>query len=122
MKRILVLISLAIALFIFVGCSSGFSYGVELVYAPTIHWNDTDYTITPNTEVAAEDIGEQINTVKKIVKKVPKENCEANSFIKVGSKLYRIKDENIRESIAIKINDKYMKAVIMARWKNKTTN
>jgi len=49
-------------LFQFTGCSKG------IKDAPTVRWNDTNYTIMPNIVVAKEDIGEQINTIKKIVK------------------------------------------------------
>lgn len=54
-----------------IGCSKG--EGVDVVYAPTVRWNDTDYSITPNTLIAKEDIGEQITTIKKFVKRFPKE-------------------------------------------------
>lgn len=81
--------------------------------APTVRWNDTNYTIMPNIVVAKDDIGEQINTIKKVVKKFPKENCEANSNIDVGTKLYRIKNENITEAIAVEHDGKYLKAVIV---------
>jgi hypothetical protein len=104
---LLILVTIILQL---MGCSKG--GGVEVVYAPTVRWYDTNYTITSNTLMAKEDIGEQINTIKKVVKKFPKENCEANSPIEVGTKLYRIKNENITEAVAVEYNGKYLKAVI----------
>ncbi len=92
---------------------------METVYAPTVRWNDTDYTLT-NDIVLVGDLGEQLNTIKKVVGKFPKENCEANSNIKVGTKLYRIKSEDITEAIAVEHNNKYIKAVIMSRLKKQT--
>jgi hypothetical protein len=100
-------------IFTFAGCDDSDGKGVEHEYAPTVRWNDTNYIITPNTIVAKEDIGEQISTIKKIVKKFPKENYEANNNIEVGTKLYRIKNEKITESIAVERNGKYLKAVII---------
>jgi hypothetical protein len=114
LRKILGVFVLSIILFTFIGCDNSDGKGVFLMYVPTIHWNDTDYTVTSDI-VSAEDIGEQINTIKKIVKKYPKNNCEANSKIEVGTKLYRIKSENITEAIAIEHNNKYLKAVIISR-------
>lgn len=109
MKKGLVLFVLTIILLQLVGCSKG--GGLEVVYAPTVRWNDTNYTIISSTLMAKEDIGEQINTIKKVVKKFPKENCEANSPIEVGTKLYRVKNENITEAVAVEHDGKYLKAV-----------
>lgn len=81
------------------------------MYPTLVRWNDVNYTTT-NILVEKEDIGEQLNTVKKTVKKFPKENCEANNNIEIGTKLFRIKNENITEAIAIEIKGgKYLKAI-----------
>ena len=93
----------------FIGCER-----VEHINAQTICWNDTDYTVTSEI-VPAEYIGEQLDIIKKIVKEFPKENGEANSDIKVGTRLYRIKNENATEAIAMEYNKIYVKAVIMSR-------
>lgn len=97
----------------FIGCHNSRSNdkGVELIYAPTVRWNNINYNIDPNTVIAKEHIGKQLGTIKKIVKKFPIENCQANDNIKVGTKIYIIKKENIADAIAIKFNGKYLKAV-----------
>lgn len=106
-KKGFLLLILFVVILQLTGCSR-----VDVVYAPTVRWNDTDYTIAANNFIAKEDVGEQINTIKKVVKKFPKENCEVNGSMEVGTKLYRIKNENITEAIAIEHNGKYLKAVI----------
>lgn len=88
------------------------SKGVIFVYAPTIRYYNTNYTITSNI-ILTKDIGAQIGTIKKAVNKFPTENYEANNNIKVGTKLYRIKNENVTGAIAVKSNNMYFKAVIM---------
>lgn len=118
MKRIVVLLLLFTTILLFTGCNinnsnnSNKGGGVTIKYAPTIQWNNTNYTVTSNI-VLQDDIGEQIGLIKKNVNKFPKENDEANDYIKVGTALYTIKNENSSEAIAIKYNNEYLKALIM---------
>lgn len=110
MRKILVLFVLAVTLFTLIGCNNSDGKGVTHIYSPIIHWNDTDYCAIADV-VTVEDIGEQVNIIRKIVKRSPKKNCETNGKFEVGSKLYRIKNQNITEAIAIEYNNSYVKAV-----------
>ena len=80
--------------------------------ASTIRYDNTNYTITGNI-VLSKNIGDLIGVIKKNVNDFPKENYEANNNIEVGTKLYKIKNENITNAIVVKENNNYFKAVIM---------
>jgi hypothetical protein len=120
MKKIVVVLLLFTPILLFAGCkinNRNNNSNVTILCAPTIQWNNTNYVVTANI-VLQDDIGEQIGSIEKNVKKFPKENDEANNDIEVGTKLYKIKNENSSEAIAIKYNDRYLKALIMKDIKN----
>ncbi|MFA6941729.1 MAG: hypothetical protein WCQ54_12265 [Clostridiaceae bacterium] len=74
---ILGLFIISIILFIFIECDNRDGKGVETVYPTAVRWNDTVYYFTPKSTIVAEkDIGEQINTIKKNVKKLPKKTVK----------------------------------------------
>lgn len=77
-------------------------------YPSQIMWGDIIYGVSAET-VPSKDIGDQIGAISKKVSPLPHNNGEANDT-EVGSKLYKIVDVDQQKAIAIKKNDKYVKA------------
>jgi hypothetical protein len=71
-------------------------------------WSDINYFISVE-EVFKKELGNQIGEVKSLKKPMPKEHGDAN-FIPIGSKIFEIKGNEIKDFIAVEIDGKTYKA------------
>jgi hypothetical protein len=102
MKKIIMTLLLLIVI------SSGCVKLQQSDYPIVVAWNDINYYISVE-EVFKEELGNQIGEVKRLKKPMPKENGDAN-FIPIGSRIFKINEIEIKDSIAVEIDGKTYKA------------
>lgn len=106
MKKIFAIFILMLFLILLGGCKKG----QMSLYPSVIAWNDSIYGVSVE-EVPEENIGKQLGEVKRVKKPVPVENGDAN-FISIGSKVFEIKDVDIKTAVAVEKEGKINKAFI----------
>ncbi|MDQ8738576.1 hypothetical protein, partial [Paenibacillus sp. LHD-38] len=74
----------------------------------TVAWNNLLYGLSTE-EVDNKDIGNEIGKIKRQRTPMPKKNGESNEKL-VGSLLFEIKGADTQDVIAVKVNDKFVKA------------
>ncbi|MDQ8738236.1 hypothetical protein [Paenibacillus sp. LHD-38] len=77
-------------------------------YPSTVAWNNLLYGLSTE-EVDNKDIGNEIGKIKRQRTPMPKKNGESNEKL-VGSLLFEIKGVDTQDVIAVKVNDKFVKA------------
>lgn len=107
-------------LVLLIGCTNGNNTSGNntseyplLPYPHVIVWDNKAYVILENETLSIEDIGEQIGEVKRYIdpnEKSPEED-EDSTFAPVGSKIFALKNESIKTSIAVEMNGKFLKAI-----------
>lgn len=80
-------------------------------YPSAVAWNNVLYGYSIE-EVSIEEIGKEMGKIKRQVTPMPKKNGDSNDLrIPTGSSFFEIKGKDPNQVIAIKVNDKYFKAL-----------
>ncbi|RAP77246.1 hypothetical protein [Paenibacillus montanisoli] len=100
-------------LLFFVIVLTWFSSNIEGAFASTypssVAWNNYLYGLSVE-EVDSKDIGNEIGKIKRQRTPMPKKNGESNEKHHVGSSLFEIKGVDIKDAIAVKVDEKFFKA------------
>ncbi|MDQ0194907.1 NisI/SpaI family lantibiotic immunity lipoprotein [Paenibacillus wynnii] len=86
-----------------------------LPYPQVVVWDKKAYVVT-NEIVAQVDIGQKLGEVKRYIdpnKSLPEKN-EDSTIAPVGSKLYEIKNSDLKQEFAVEINGQLRKAIYNA--------
>jgi hypothetical protein len=81
---------------------------IQRILPLPVVWDHIVYNLS-DEEVPSQLIGDEIGEIQTVRHPLPKQNGEANGT-PVGSKLYKIKNIEQQEAIAVKVRDTYKKA------------
>ncbi|WP_160670510.1 hypothetical protein [Clostridium sp. C8-1-8] len=110
MRKLLLSLITVLLLFTFVGCAKDKeSMTTNRSYASMLIYNNTAYYLSSDV-ISSENLDNQIGIVKKQVTPSPKNDGEANEC-PVGTKIFSIKDIDVKEAIAINFHNEYYKAI-----------
>lgn len=110
MKRIIISISLIFIILItgITGCTNALTVSSDSSYPAVVAWNYTVYGLSVET-VLQDSVDKEIGEVKRNMNPMPEKNGDSN-IASEGSKIYKLKNINQQDAIAVDIDGKLYKA------------